>query len=70
MNRSSSVKLKEARVFLGDGSAIPNRYKLSLGGEEDPEDEVDLSLEGLLKSDDSGPAACSVTTAASSSGLE
>lgn len=50
---------------------LRSRRKLSLGGVlADVGAEEDRSLDGLLKSEDSGPAACSVTTAASSSGLE
>lgn len=72
MNSSSSLKLKDVRVFSGVSSAVRSRNKVSLGGEvvEEEAEEEDLSLDGLLKSEDSGPAACSVTTAASSSGLE
>ena len=72
MNRSSSLKLYEVRVFCWGSSSLRRRNKLSFGGEEDEEEEAEghLSLAGLLKSEDSGPAACSVTTAASSSGLE
>ena len=71
MNKSSSLKLKDVRVFSGDTSAPCERNKVCLGGEVDKEEaQEDLSLDGLLKSEDSGPAACSVTTAASSSGLE